>query len=238
MPTYGSRAWFQQSPIKIDTAKTHFTELPELTFDYVPAWGVIKGEEFILEWPSPCHLVFNGMRCPLLKAHFHAPAEHVVNGARASVEMHLVHQVPGYPDAWDSAYVVVGVLLRGPTAQKQAGRARQHVMRLVQAAQLRPAAASASTAKSGKAAKPPTAEPTHPRILLDLAQHLPTSRAHYRYEGSLTTEPYDEVVSWVVLRDHGTLEGADEVYVEDHTRHPMRRPQSLDRRFVLRSFER
>ena len=38
---------------------------------------------------------------------------------------------------------------------------------------------------------------------------LPGDLSHYRYEGSLTTEPFNEFVSWVVLRDKVAVKAGD-----------------------------
>jgi len=36
---------------------------------------------------------------------------------------------------------------------------------------------------------------------IDMGRFLPSSRATYRYAGSLTTPPCSEIVSWIVFRE-------------------------------------
>ena len=44
-----------------------------------------------------------------------------------------------------------------------------------------------------------------PVSALDAALLPPSSSAHYRYRGSLTTPPFDGPVEWIVMRDLGTV---------------------------------
>lgn len=66
---------------------------------------------------------------------------------------------------------------------------------------------------------------------------LPADKGSYRYEGSLTTEPFNEFISWVVLRDKVAVKASDIKPITAHALHEARPPQPLNRRFVLRSFE-
>ena len=66
---------------------------------------------------------------------------------------------------------------------------------------------------------------------------LPGDLSHYRYEGSLTTEPFNEFVSWVVLRDKVAVKAGDIKPITAHAQHDARPTQPLNRRFVLRSFK-
>jgi carbonic anhydrase len=73
---------------------------------------------------------------------------------------------------------------------------------------------------------------------LDPTHYLPDNRGRwYRYEGSLTSWPYTEDVSWVVMADEARV-SPDALNpmigcANQHKRHEL---FPLDRRFVLRSF--
>lgn len=59
----------------------------------------------------------------------------------------------------------------------------------------------------------------------------------YRYEGSLTTPPHSENVSWIVLKEHNKLDSADEIAVEKDATESARDLQPVNRRFILRNFK-
>jgi carbonic anhydrase len=68
---------------------------------------------------------------------------------------------------------------------------------------------------------------------VDLAQALPRDLATFRYTGSLTTAPYSEPVSWLVLRQHGRI--SDETLARFRGEFPdgdARDPQPLNGRVV------
>lgn len=79
------------------------------------------------------------------------------------------------------------------------------------------------------------AEHTEGKTWLDLAGLLPRVHRFYRYEGSLTTGPYTEDVSWVVFRDPVVVPSAT-LRALGRTEQKDRRHMPLDRRFVLRNF--
>lgn len=79
------------------------------------------------------------------------------------------------------------------------------------------------------------AGPEAGRPTFDIAALLPSRRAYFRYEGSLTTPPCSETVDWAVLEQPIT---ASEAQVEAFARlHPgnTRPLQPLNRRFLLHS---
>lgn len=148
----------------------------------------------------------------LRQFHFHHPSEHAVNGRQKTVELHVVHQ-----NMDDGTRAVVGIFIE-PGAEKAV------------APQLM---ADLKGLLSGGAdgAAPPRVS-TNP---LDFLPEKPEE--YYRYEGSLTTPPYDENVSWVVLRNPLMLPKALLNDLIVHFRHAARFPQPLHRRFLLATFE-
>lgn len=214
----------QQSPIHIVTPTTYYAPgLQPLAFHYGVVSGRLIGHDIVLERRSPSTLLFHGMQCPLRKLHFHAPGEHRIDGSTAELELHLVHEIPDYPERFPSAYVVVGVLLRIPFARTGDDT---HAVRESLDTWLEQSLRNVCA--------PPTLVGGAPgRYEFDVSQFLPADLAHYRYEGSLTTGDCDEFVAWVVLRDRPQF-GCDRPLQLDPE--SARIVQPLARRFVLRSF--
>jgi carbonic anhydrase len=108
----------------------------------------------------------------LLQFHFHAPAEHTVNGVQYDAEMHLVHQNA----AGDLA--VIAVLLKSSPS----GLAKFNEIM------------STAPEMAGEEAIGP-----HP---VDVTQLLPSwpNRAFYTYTGSLTTPDCAEGVRFFILK--------------------------------------
>jgi carbonic anhydrase len=204
----------QQSPIKVYPQKSYYApELKPIDFQYTKVSGVLEGEEFVLDRAGPgSHVVFDGMKCPLRKLHYHAPSEHRIEAVSAELELHLVHEILEYPDAYPSAYLVIAVML-APKATK-AG----------------PAHALGPWLRSHFDA---TAGASRQSYEVDPSIYLPADRAYYRYEGSKTTGDHDEFVSWVVLRDSQKIDGPGPLKLDPES---ARVVQPLMRRYVLRNF--
>ncbi len=205
----------QQSPIKIITKEAYYSpDLAPLVFRYQKVSGRLKGHDLILDRDGPpCFCVFEGMDCRLLKLHFHAPAEHRIDGPAQNLELHLVHEITEYPDQYPSAYLVVGILLH-PTC---------HSAPRPEPLSLTPWLAEHVKTSRGKGGE----------ISLDPSVYLPDDQAYFRYEGSLTTGDFDELVAWVVLRDVKEIRTASPLELDPEA---ARLVQPIARRFVLKSF--
>ncbi len=159
----------QQSPVDITGYER--ADVPALSFSYsgeVRGAALVRGS-IVVEFGPDSSLTLGGRRYELQSAHFHAPAEHTVDGEVFVAELHIVHE-----DASGEA-LVVGVLcwLGDPSPVLQA---------------MLDAAAGETT-----------------DFPLDAAAFTPRSTAFYNYTGSKTTPPCQEPVTWVVLRDAGTV---------------------------------
>ena len=82
-----------QSPVVVTT--TEPTPLPALRVDYPRTPLLVENTGHVVEVPQPAEgrgtLVVGAAAYRLQQWHIHAPAEHVVNGQRADLEIHLVH---------------------------------------------------------------------------------------------------------------------------------------------------
>lgn len=106
----------------------------------------------------------------LLQFHFHHPSEHMVNGKRFPMEMHMVHR------SGNGELAVVGVLIKEGTRHNGAF-----------------GGVWANLPKS-------KGNEIHiENVKVDVTQLLPSLRTTYRYDGSLTTPPCAEGVKWIVF---------------------------------------
>lgn len=214
----------QQSPIKLVTKTSYYVpDLQPIRFDYGKVSGTLEGEELVLDHSGPAaHAEFDGMRCPLRKLHFHAPAEHRIDGRTAEIELHLVHEVLEYPEGYPSAFLIIAVML-APEARNVDGADRSaHALGPWLRGHLDATAVASPRRLGGQRA-----------YELDPSIYLPKSEAYYRYEGSRTYGDFDEIVTWIVLRDTKAIMGPGPLKIDPEA---SRLVHPLMRRYVLRNF--
>lgn len=116
---------------------------------------------------------FDGMDYTLQQIHFHTPSEHQVDGVTYPMEMHMVHTL----DDDTARYLVIGVLFR----EGGESPALEDILAAVpeQAGEIRDV----------------------PGTAIDAGELLAFSGHYFHYEGSLTTPPYTEAVTWLVMQD-------------------------------------
>ena len=231
--------WSQQSPI--DLGKSLYAPgLPPVVFNYegIELKGKYDDDNFVVDvadaWkcqpegtsPAIASICYEGIKCPLVKIHFHASSEHSLDFIRTPLEVHLIHKVPVFPESYPSAYIVVGVMYEFVHGQKKSKK-KEGKQRTLEDFLLR----HFLTAGDGGC------HTVHPSVFLP-GKHVDdaTTFDFYRYEGSLTTPPFSENVSWIVLREHNEIDTSDEVEVKGAAHEPARELQPVNRRFVLRNF--
>ena len=167
-----------QSPIDITKATPAATA--ELRTTFPPAElhiahhghiadGINNGHTIQIDYPDAETLTLGGAAYQLTQYHFHSPSEHTVDGKRFPMEMHLVHKSAGDRLAVVGAFIAEG-------AHNNA---------------FDPVWANLPAHKGDK---------THyPAVTVDVDALLPAARTSYRYDGSLTTPPCSEGVSWIVM---------------------------------------
>ena len=168
----------RQSPIDISTTSLHETQ-GDLIFRYTPTpiHVVHDGHSVQAINEAPSMVIYRGSAYQLLQLHFHEPSEHHIDGNSSVMEMHLVHKNS------QGQILVVGVFI-------QAGTANQEVLRAGDWIQQR---LGHRTVEEG--------EEVTGEFMLDVMKLLPQNQSHYfTYDGSLTTAPCTEGVTWVVLK--------------------------------------
>ncbi|GLJ05636.1 hypothetical protein SUGI_0021910 [Cryptomeria japonica] len=170
----------QQSPIDVvkEQAKI-YPDLGQLRRIYRPANATLvnRGHDIMLKWPTGAGSIeIEGRRYQLNQCHWHSPAEHTVNGKRYPLEMHLVHE------SEDNKIAVVGILYTY-------GRPDTFL------AELMDEIASISDM-----------EPPDEALGIVNPRHIKVgSRKYYRYNGSLTTPPCTEGVTWNIVHKVRTV---------------------------------
>lgn len=107
----------------------------------------------------------------LRQFHFHAPAEHRIDGRAFPLEIHFVHRSAA------GHFAVVAALVEVGPGNPNLGRLVEHL-----------------PARHGD-------QVHRPHVTIDPAGHLADTGAVLAYHGSLTTPPCSEQVEWFVLRD-------------------------------------
>jgi len=205
--TYGEQdgppAWgatcatgLQQSPVNITRARAgSFGLRNKLSVDYNALSGSTvsnTGHGAQVNVGKGNFMEVGETKWQLVQYHFHTPSEHAIDGRRAPMEVHLVHQDPA-----TGKLAVVGVMLEvGPPS-----RGLQHALTVV-------------PEEPGAISAPADLEPDAlssllpPAIATDVygntfTRQFPLAFTHY--QGSLTTPPCSEVVQWFVLNAPATV---------------------------------
>jgi len=159
-----------QSPIDIRGAKT--ADLPAIAFNYQPAPLAIidNGHTIQVNYAPGSWIDVGGARYELVQFHFHKPSEEKINGKPHAMVAHLVHKNA------EGKLAVVAVLLDGGGASATIDAIWKNL-----------------PAEKEKAV-------TVPGVSVDASTLLPKDRAYYTFQGSLTTPPCSEDVTWFVLK--------------------------------------
>ena len=102
----------EQSPIDLTGARP--ARLDPIGFDYRPARVSVENTGHTVQVnPAPgSSILLDGARHELAQFHFHRGSEHLVDGVRLPLELHLVHR------SADGALVVIGVLIEEGAANR------------------------------------------------------------------------------------------------------------------------
>jgi carbonic anhydrase len=161
-----------QSPIDIPAASIAAEHLDPIRFDYkaAPLHLTDNGHTVMIEVPPGGTIRIGSAEYALQQIHFHHPSEEMIDGKPFAMVAHLVHKNR------DGGLAVVAVLFEEGAENPALAGVFAHL----------PAGPGKKTAPSN--------------VHFDPAALLPASRSYFTFEGSLTTPPCTEGVTWYVLR--------------------------------------
>jgi carbonic anhydrase len=164
------KAGRRQSPI--DIRDTEKADLPAIRFAYEPSplRIVDNGHTIMVTYGPGSSIRVGGVQYQLKQFHFHRPSEHSIHGRTYPMEVHLVHA--------DEAgrLAVVAVLLEQGTESPLVRELWRDIP------------------------KEKEKEDFLEKVRINVADLLPADRGYYTFEGSLTTPPCSENVTWFVLK--------------------------------------
>ncbi|MCA9185517.1 MAG: carbonic anhydrase family protein [Pirellulaceae bacterium] len=204
-----------QSPINIQDTIRATSQLP-LRLKWCGTSGfLLRGEhgaQVVFPQPNGSTATLAMKEYVLRQFHFHHPSEHFLGGKQFDGELHLVHQ-----DLRDCSYFVLGIFL-SVIENSDGNRAKNAFFDALLHDQF-------------------SDIPTNPNDLIPAG--VDTA---YRYQGSLTTPPYSETVSWVLLKEplaiprslFGKIFGTESDGIEGKSKMPAARPlQPSNGRFII-----
>lgn len=164
------KAGHGQSPIDITGAVK--ADLPGIEAHYgdTTLRVINNGHAIQADYDKGSYAVIGGKRYDLLQFHFHGPSENTVEGKAFPLEGHLVHK------SEDGKLAVIGVLYKEGKENKTIGAVWKNVPQ------------EQGTEKAAKDEK------------INAQGIMPEAMAYYHFDGSLTTPPCTEGVSWNVLK--------------------------------------
>jgi carbonic anhydrase len=164
------KAGHRQSPIDIQKAEK--ADLPAIQFDYKPSPLRIidNGHTIMVTYAPGSSIRVADTQYQLKQFHFHRPSEEKIHGKTYDMVAHLVHADPA------GRLAVVAVLLEQGTESPLVRELWRDIPK-----------------QKGK-------EVLLETVQINVADLLPGDHGYYTFEGSLTTPPCSEDVTWFVLK--------------------------------------
>jgi len=195
----------RQSPIDVTVKQAIKANMNDLKFSYqsVTPEIVNNGHTVQVNYAPGSHVSIDGKDFQLLQFHFHTPSENKLAGKSFPMEMHLVHK------SADGKLAVVAVFFepgsKNPILQSAAENLPVH---------------------AGQ-------QETLSNVQLNAINLLPKNKKFARFNGSLTTPPCSEGVSWVVMTTPVQLSKQQLAKFKSVLGDNARPIQPLNNRFIL-----
>lgn len=173
-----SKTGKEQSPINIDpkAAQTN-TKMSAITYQYQPtSFQLIRTDKLVQATAQtakgrPDSTITTGGKVYTLKTiNIHTPAEHTIDKQQAVAEIQLVHK------SKDNKTVIVSVFLKKGAENKALGDLTSAI------------------------ASSPNNKEVPLKTTISTLGLLPTNEEHFTYQGSYTTPPTTEGITWFVYR--------------------------------------
>ncbi|WBX73736.1 carbonic anhydrase family protein [Tenacibaculum pacificus] len=167
----------KQTPIDINTTESNIdVSLSKIAINYNDTKTHIlnNGHTIEFEYDKGSSITVNKTTYDLLQFHFHTGSEHLIDGKQFDAELHLVHK-----DSTDKL-AVIGVFFEIGNSNTLLEKYMKNF----------PESKSQPDYKSDK--------------VFNIKSILPANLQYYSYQGSLTTPPCSEIVSWHVLSNRIT----------------------------------
>lgn len=174
-PDHGTR----QSPINIVSTDSKHASGHKIVFSYHPSTKTVVnlGHTVQVKYDDGNTLRYEGGVYDFKQFHFHTPSEHLIDGVTYPMELHMVHTLKQEGDQ-KPVYLVVGILFKE-------GKANKFLEKFLTAI---PDSAGATNHLANE--------------YIDINELLKQAGPlhYYHYEGSLTTPPYTETVTWLLVK--------------------------------------
>lgn len=196
-----------QSPINITAAKA--LQHSDLKYHYTLTEDEVVNNGHTIQVnsvnASDDYLMYKGTKFYLKQFHFHTPSENQIHGKSFPFEVHFVHADK------DDNLLVLAVMA-------EEGKENKELIKLW----------GAISAKENVPTKIQIQE------AFNISEFLPKYKYYYRFDGSLTTPPCTEGVTWIVLKDSVEISKAqlDKFVAVLKTSHNSRPIQRLNGREV------
>jgi carbonic anhydrase len=174
-PDHGNR----QSPINIVSSDSKHAAIHKIAFNYHPSTKTVLnlGHTVQVKYDDGNTLRYEGRVYDFKQFHFHTPSEHLIDGITYPMELHMVHTLKQESNQ-TPVYLVVGLLFKE-------GKANPFLDKFLNAI---PDSTGATNHLSNE--------------FLNINELLAQAGSlhYYHYEGSLTTPPYSETVTWLLVK--------------------------------------
>ncbi len=192
-----------QSPINIESVVTANAGSLQLNYQPTPLTIVNDGRTIKVTYQPGSSLTLDDRVYELLQFHFHQPSEHLILGKAAEMEVHFVHKNEATGDL-----VVLAVLM----SQGELNLALDSIWQKISLADHRAKVSD---------------------LTINALQLLPeNSRQYYRYQGSLTTPPCSEIVTWLVFKQPVSISKSQLTSFREIMSNNARPIQALNQRFL------